>query len=274
VIISRRRAVCAGLAAAVTLPAMSAGQTPRAARFRSVDALSDLSPLETFVRMRCSPEGATTTWWYSGHMLARMDDTPAKPVLSVIGASQSNVSMRPDGSVGYSLIEAGYYGDPDTKEITQGSIENRLTGAPMTPQHYLSPQSLIFEQGGTIRPDLAQLPPQLDYSGRWIGPDVKAGRVWMAEELFIKMAGKRTRILNSLANFEAQEAAICEGGDFVPATFEYTTWNSFRPWMNMGDARGAIMMRLNSIKLKSWQGLPAALRTRIETDHPGRFDYV
>jgi hypothetical protein len=272
--VSRRVLFKAGLGAGFAVPTLSAMSAAPSAGFAPVDRLDDLSALEIFTRMRCSPEGAITTWWYSGHMLARAGENPAQPILSVIGASQSSIIARTDGSIGYSLIEAGYYGDPDTGDIADGPLANRLTGVPMTPEHYLSPQSQIFEPNGSIRPDLANLPPQLDYKGRWIGPDIKAGRVWMAEELFVKMTGAQPKVLNSLANFEANEEDICNGGAFVPATFEYTTWNSFRPWMNMGTASGAIMMRLNSVKLKSWQGLPAALRNRIEADHPGRFSYA
>jgi hypothetical protein len=62
-------------------------------------------------------------------------------------------------------------------------------------------------------------------------------------------------------------ADIESSRDFVPASMQYTTLNSFRPWMNMGSAAGDIMMRLNGLKLARWDQLPTALRTRIEADH-------
>jgi len=251
---------------------------PALAAFSRPARAAGLSPLETFVRIRCSPQGMRTWWWYSGHMLARLTGAPMRPLVSVIGVSHSRITRRPDGSIGYSLLEAGYYGDPAKRGmegIADGPIPNALTGAPMTPAPYLSPQSVLFTPDLAVVPDLPALPPGLDYKGRITPPDIKLGRVWMAEELFIKAppapgaSENGPRVLNSLANFEAALEDVTSNREFVPATMQYTTLNSFRPWMNMGTASGAIMMRLNGVKLASFEAVPAALRARILADHPG-----
>ncbi|WP_416906996.1 MAG: DUF1838 family protein [Polymorphobacter sp.] len=246
---------------------------PRALRA----AETGLSPLETFLRIRCSPPETRTFWWYSGQMLARLTGEPARTMVSVIGVSHSQITRRPDGRIGYKLLEAGYYGHPDQRgveAIADGPIANVLTGAPMTPEHYLSPQAIIFTPELAVLPDLPTLPPGLDYTGRITPPDIKAGRVWMAEELFVKAPPARSapengpRIANSLANFEAALDDVTSAAEFVPATMQYTTLNSFRPWMNMGTASGAIMMRLNAVKLPSFDAVPEDLRARILRDHP------
>lgn len=243
------------LAAGLVLPLMPA----RAAPSRNA--------LETFLRLRCSPEGKSTYWSYSGHMLARVEGEPLRPFLSIIGASRSQFRRQPDGTVAYSLVEAGYYGAPDSPGIADGPIRNSLTGGLMTPQHYLSPQSIRFTPDLKVLPDMGPLPPGMDYRGRFTPPDIKQGRIWMAEELFIKIPGESPKILNSLANFEASVKDLDSPAAFVPASMQYTTLNSFRPWMNMGEAKGEIMMRLNGLKLQSWEEVPAALRHRIEADH-------
>jgi Protein of unknown function (DUF1838) len=262
--IARRHLLGAGL----ILPALSSRLLARAA--------PATDPLELFLRLRCSPEGQNSFWSYSGHMLGRVDREPMRPILSVIGASRSRIQRQPDGSVVYNLIEAGYYGDPETGGIADAAIVNRLTGAPMTPQHYLSPQSIRFTRDLRVLPETRPLPPGMRYEGRITPPDIKAGRLWMAEELFIHVPprpatatqpGRGANILNSLANFEAAMTDIESSRDFVPASMQYTTLNSFRPWMNMGAATGDIMMRLNGIKLARWNQLPAMLRARIEADH-------
>lgn len=240
-------------------------------------AETGLSPLETFLRIRCSPPETRTFWWYSGQMLARLTGEPARTMVSVIGVSHSQITRRVDGRIGYKLLEAGYYGHPDQRgveAIADGPIANVLTGAPMTPEHYLSPQAIIFTPELDVIPDLPTLPPGLDYTGRITPPDIKAGRVWMAEELFVKappLPGapeNGPRIANSLANFEAALDDVTSAAEFVPATMQYTTLNSFRPWMNMGTASGAIMMRLNAVKLPGFDAVPADLRARILKDHP------
>jgi hypothetical protein len=249
--IRRRTLLAAGLA----LPLVPA----RAAPTRSA--------LEAFIRLRCSPEGQSTFWSYSGHMLARLEGEPMRPLVSVIGASRSRIRRQSDGSVVYSLIEAGYYGPPDAPGIADGPIPNALTGAPMTPEHYLSPQTIRFTQDLQVLPEMGALPPGIDYRGRITPPDIKGDRLWMAEELFIKIPGKIPNVLNSLANFEASVEDFESSADFVPASMQYTTLNRFRPWMNMGGARGEIMMRLNGLKLQRWDQVPEALRQRIEADH-------
>jgi hypothetical protein len=253
--IRRRTLLAAGLA----LPLVPGPNPARAAAPRSA--------LETFLRLRCSPEGQSTFWFYSGHMLARREGEPMRPLLSVIGASRSRIARQSDGSVVYSLIEAGYYGPPDAPDIADGPIPNALTGAPMTPEHYLSPQTIRFTPDLKVLPEMAAVPPGLDYRGRITPPNIKGDRLWMAEELFIKIAGKSPKILNSLANFEASVKDIESAADFVPASMQYTTLNSLRPWMNMGADRGEIMMRLNGLKLQRWDEVPKALRQRIEADH-------
>lgn len=208
---NRRRFLQSGVCATLAIPLTMGMSSAQIAGFAPVSSLDALTPLECFTRLRCSQPGDTTTWWYSGHMLGKVDGDAAVPILSLIGASQSKIEYLKDDTVRYSLIEAGYYGDPDTGEIADGPIINRITSAPMTPKHYLSPQSLDFFSDRTIRPAEQALPANTDFSGRMVGPDVKAGRVWMAEELFVKVpatANRGERVLTSLANFQGLATAI------------------------------------------------------------------
>ena len=175
----------------------------------------------------------------------------------------------------YDLIEAGYYGDLETGEIIDGDALNPLTGEMIRPAHYLSPQKLVFTTELTVEPAGAPLPPDLGFRGRITRPDCKRGRIWMSEELYVDAPAHQgeaaRRISNSLANFEASLSDVAAQSGFVPATFEYTTLNSYRPWMNMGDARGSVVMRLNAVKLETLEEAPAPLRARIIADHPGQF---
>lgn len=269
-----RRAIlrmAAGASLAHVGKALASSRDPAFPAVRNLDELSDL---ETFTRIRCSPPGTITTWWYSGHMLGRLDDRAAAVLVSVEGASQSRIRRLDDGSVEYALVEAGYYGDPETRSVANGPLPNPLSGEKMTPEHYLSTQLIRFTPDMRVLP-ARPIPESVNYAGRITPPDIKGRSVWMAEELFVTAPGRDggpPRVANSLANFEADVTDVVAGGSFVPATFEFTTWNSWRPWMNMGHQRGGIMMRLNSIKLQSWQGIPRELATRIESDHPNEFD--
>jgi non-heme chloroperoxidase len=175
--IDRRMLLGAGLMAGVS-PSLPLRAAPL--------GLAGLLPLEIFTRIRCTPEGRSTWWWYTGHMLGRLHGEPARPMLSVQGASRTRITRQSDGSIVYSLIEAGYYGEPLNPGIVMGEMTNVLTGKTMVPEHYLSPQVLRFRPDLVVLPEVGQLPPGLDYKGRITPPDIKGDRTWMAEELFVK----------------------------------------------------------------------------------------
>lgn len=275
-----RRTLCGGLAMAplAMAPLVIAGCASPVTAAALGDASNaggtGVSPLESFVRIRSSEYDRRSYWWYSGQMMARRTGTTMRPLLTVTGLSQTICSARADGNVDYDLVEAGYYGAVGADGIADGAVTNTLTGAPMTPEHYLSPQKLMFTQDMAVQPR-APLPPAIEFTGMFTAPDCKGPRVWMSEQLFVTMPDGSgtggTRIANSLANFEAGLADVQRGTGFVPASLQYTTLNSFRPWMNMGDASGDIMMRLNAVKLSTYGEVPAALRDRVAADHPGTF---
>lgn len=266
-------ALCSAL---VTTPAMAAGigRISGLQRDASVES-HDMHPLEKFMRIRSSRIGKPTYWWYSGHVMGYVDgDSPLQPILSVVGASQSIAARNSDGSVHYDMVEAGYYGDPTNGCIADSPIVNRLTGERINPKHYLSRQQLRFDLDLTVQPASGPLPTDVSFEGRIIGPDEKGDRIWMGENIIAEIAardGRPKRIANSLAKFQASLSDVLSNREFVPASFDYTTLNSFRPWMNMGTRTGRIMSRLQALKLESWNSVPLKLRGRIETDHPGVF---
>ncbi len=234
-----------------------------------------LDPLDAFTSLRAAPAGRPIWWHFSGHILGRLQGEPLRPLLSIRGANRSHIVRQGDGSLIYSMIEAGYYGEPDASDIIDGAMLNLLTGQPMKPQHFIEPLSLRFRPDLVVLPEIKALPPGMDFKGRLTAPDVRGGRVWMAEELFVKLPaapGSPPILLNSLANFEASAADMKAGGEFVASTMQYTTVNSFRPWMNMGMKAGDLCMRLNAIKLSTWAQVPPALRQRIQADHGKALD--
>ena len=232
---------------------------------------ADFLPLEIFLSMRRGLPGKRAVWWYSGELLGRVDGSVAVPLLSIQGISHTQLRAVGDGSYLHTMTEAGYYGDLVTGEVVDSWL-NPLNAKRCDAKHYFSSQRLLFNPDLTItRGDTAALPGDLAFNGRITGPDVKHDRVWMGEELFVNYQPPQgiPVIANSLANFEASWAdATNPDLQFVPTTMQYTTINSFRPWMQMGDAVGTISMRLNGIKLASFDVADAELMKRILRDHP------
>jgi hypothetical protein len=268
-IITRRKLVAGGLAVVGTSVI-----NPVFAREESPLAGCEMSPLQKFLRIRSSEAGRRTFWSYSGQLLGRVGDTPLRPLFSIIGASQTIANWQDDGTIAYEMVEAGYYGNVETGEIADDPVKNPLTGELVQPEGYLSRQKITFTDELKVFPNPPFPSEQGAFNGSITPPDEKGDRIWMAERLLGMLnetAERSRRVFNSMANFEASRSDVCGPGGFVPATMQYTTLNSFRPWMNMGDAAGNIMSRLNAVKLDHWSDVNAVLRARIETDHSGAF---
>lgn len=246
---------------------------PAAAR-RKDSAGPTQTALQTFVRIRCSEAERRTTWWYSGYLYGRVGDAPLQPLMTIVGVSQTIGQWLPDGSYAYDMVEAGYYGDVETGLIADAPVTNHLTGEHIQPVHYLSPQKLTFTPDLNVVPARAVDAATGAFSGTITPPDEKGGRIWMAENLLGQLfATTKTpaRVFNSMANFEASAADVRARTGFVPASMQYTTLNSFRPWMLMQELPGSIMTRLNAVKLDKWRVVPGWLRERVIADHTGVF---
>jgi hypothetical protein len=218
--------------------------------------------------MRCATEGRPVWWWLSGHILGRLQGDAMRPVFSVQVVNRSRMIRHSDGSWTYAMVEAGYYGSARDSRIVDGKMVNELTGEMIVPEHFFERLQLRFTPDLAVAFAGSQLPQGSSYQGRILAPDVKGDRIWMAEELLARIpppAGKPPIILNSLATFEASISDL--EAPFMPASMQYTTINSFRPWMNMGNQIGDLAMRLNGVKLASWAEVPEPLRRRIVADH-------
>lgn len=55
----------------------------------------------------------------------------------------------------------------------------------------------------------------------------------------------------------------------VPATMSHTTMWNFYPWMGMEADAGHVLSEIIGRKIARPADIPAALRERIERDHPG-----
>lgn len=231
-----------------------------------------MSSLDMFRRLRCSDFGRKTFWQYSGTLFGDRYGEPMRPLFSMQGASQTMASQEANGDIRYDLKEAGYYGDLATGEIINGEVANVFTDEWIRPEHYLSSQELFFTRNLEVIPT-RPLPRGISFDGRIARPDIKGDRIWMAEYLFVsvEVPDAAPRISNSMANFEASVSDVERPSGFVPATMQYTTFNSYRRWMNMGETQGHVMMRLNALKLDSWSKIPTTLRQRIEHDHESEF---
>ena len=247
-------------------------------RARDANSLP-LSDLEAHVRMRGNPRGERNYWYYKGTVFGNAWGEATQPMLGVQGISFNTFEKLSDGSYRNTLTEAGYYSNVETGEVG-GPVTNPFTGEDYEPEHYLSPQTIIFAPDLSVRPDIPSLPPGLEYRGSIAPTRVFGDRVITSEDLFVRMPHPQFEddperlpftVQTSLATFTASRRDLLdESADFIPCQFNYQTLATFRAWMGMGRRQGMMSWRLVGNKCTRGE-LPGELAERIASDHVGFF---
>ncbi|MCU0760752.1 MAG: DUF1838 domain-containing protein [Steroidobacteraceae bacterium] len=254
------------LADALAAPARAAAP---AAAGQGFDPLADA--LLTHVRIRGHQDGRRVFFAYHGTFYAQVTAQRTVPMFHIEGASSARMLRQPDGSYLYQLKEAGWFCDLGSHEVVAEAV-NPLTGKTVRPKHYASGQRTRFTADAKVVP-MDALPPGIEYVGDIGRPTADRDLVWTTEELLVRTPGAppsgKPRVQTSLATFSANLADLERAPDaFVPCRLNYQTLGSFLAWMDMGDVPGVITWRLAGRKTDKVDELPAALRARIEREHP------
>lgn len=258
----------------------AAGMTAAASpALRAAEPAFPMGDLEAHVRMRGNLRGERTYWYYRGTVFGNAWGEATRPMLGVEGVSYSVMTPLDDGSYRYALTEAGYYSDPESGEIGD-RVRNPFTGEFYRPEHYLSPQTVIFRPDLTVVPAVDGLPPGLDYTGTISPLRVFMDSVWSSEDLFVRMPVSGAegdpdrldfKVQTSLATLSADRRQLLDRSrDFLPCQLNFQTLATFREWMNMGRRPGMMSWRMVGTKCRE-ADVPAALAARIAADHPGFF---
>lgn len=258
--------------ASVMPPARAAGQ--------KIDFSNPQEKLDAYVRMRARGDGQKSYTRYSGTFFAKIEGEVAVPLMGIEGMSWGRFERQADGTYLYSMQEAGYHTDFQTGEIID-ELVNPLNGLTIVPKHYRSGQSSTFAPD-SVTPIMERRPEGLEYRGVITPATVIDDTVWCSEDLFVKFPNPKERYSDlrewngpfrtstSLATHMVKLPDLEDlERPFVPSTMSYTTINSWRGWMLMGQAPGVISWRLKGRKFEAAQHIPDdMLLKRVATDHP------
>lgn len=270
-----RRTALAGVGAAAL---MSSSRGTHAAS-SPIDFSDPQQKLDAYVRMRNRWDGKKSYTRYSGTFFMKVEGEVAIPILGVEGMSWGRCQRQPDGTYLYSMQEAGYHTDLVTREVVDEWV-NPVNGLTVTPRHYRSGQSSTFTPISVV-PIMEHRPDGLEYNGVITPATVIDDTVWCSEDLYVKFPNPKERhedlrewngpyrISTSLATHMAKVADL-ENRDvaFVPSSMSYTTINSWRGWMKMGQTPGVISWRLKGKKFESPDMVEDWISHRIRADHP------
>lgn len=259
--------------------ALLAGAPRVGAASHSIDFSDPQQKLDAYVRMRNRGDGRKSYTRYSGTFFMKLDGEVAVPILGIEGMSWGRCERQADGTYLYSMQEAGYHTDLVNREIVDEWV-NPVNGLTVVPKHYRSGQTSTFTPTSVL-PNIARRPEGLEYKGVITPATVIDDTVWCSEDLFVKFPNPRERyederewsgpyrISNSLATHMVKLADL-EDRDraFVPSSMSYTTLNSWRGWMKMGQTQGMISWRLKGKKFESADMVDDWISQRIHKDHP------
>lgn len=273
---SRRKFIFGSMLAALPSSPNSAAPVP--------NWPASLPPLDGLIKVRNRAGGGRVFWHYEGDFYGKVHNERAVPLMRIEGASISRFVRRGDGAYEWSLVEAGYFVDRESGDVLD-DWENPLTGAVVQPRHYKSRQRAVMKFIGPagFQPLGVTMTPDMEFRGDLSGPIIHGDVVWFGEELFLHMPSSSgetsdpgtpsVRVATSLATWQASLSDVLDTSrDFAPSTLSYTTINSWRPWMGMGETPGVISWRLLGSKHQDHDEIPDRLVNRIERDHSGFFE--
>lgn len=245
----------------------------------NIDFSDPQQKLDAYVRMRARGDAKKTFMRYSGTFFAKIEGEVAVPIMGIEGFSWNKCERRPDGTYHYAMQEAGYHTDLKSGQILEDWV-NPLNGLKVQPKHYRSGQTSIFTPS-TVTRDLENPPDGLEFNGTITRPTVIGGWVWCSEDLFVRSPNPKDRYANerewsgpsristSLATHCARYSDLADPQlAFVPTTMEYTTINSWRPWMKMGQIPGIISWRLHGKKIETPDEIDDQIMKLIATEYP------
>lgn len=253
---------------------------PARAAGHKIDFSDPQQKLDAYVRMRSRGDGRKSYTRYSGTFFAKIEGEVAVPLVGIEGMSWGRFERQADGTYLYSMQEAGYHTDFQTGEIIDEFV-NPLNGLTVVPKHYRSGQSSTFTPD-SVNPIMKRRPEGLEYRGVITPATIIDDTVWCSEDLFVKMPNPKERYddlrewtgpfrtSTSLATHMVKLPDLEElDRPFVPSTMSYTTINSWRGWMLMGQTPGVISWRLKGRKFEAAQHIPDdMLLKRVAADHP------
>jgi hypothetical protein len=226
---------------------------------------------DIFLRAHQNGDDTVAHFWYKGLVLGCPFGAQSKPMLSIQGFSHQRAKLLPDGTMRFTMIEAGYYGDPQTGQIAD-EVTNVFTGKTVRPHHYKSRQENIVAPDGTYSsPALARLPGTI-FAGQLTEPVYSGDYVFFSENLETAVPGPPgapAKGLTSLANYTARKSDLDRRAEWTPLAFDYSSIGPWSDWLEMGDLPGVQTMRLSGRKFRTGEQPPAALKARLDADHPG-----
>jgi Protein of unknown function (DUF1838) len=257
-----------------SLAAVAIALAGTAAAARTLDAANPADLLEISKRVQCGEaDGKPAVYHWSGKMYSRIDGEPDRLLFRVEGMNiRTCVTVNdPARGKGWRLVsrELLFYIDPKTGDILR-TWKNPWTGDSLEVLHVANDPVNQRAAFATNADGTAFTIPTLRREGRWLFMPIEVPLFYtnpLAGDYQDFIGGKYHAMEIFDFAFDAAEMLDTRNATAYPIV-SWVRTSDWLPWMKMRGRQGQIVINAMGNKLKSFDELPAQMKTEIAANYP------
>jgi hypothetical protein len=257
-----------------SLAAVAIALAGTAAAARTLDAANPADLLEISKRVQCGEaDGKPAVYHWSGKMYSRIDGEPDRLLFRVEGMNiRTCVTVNdPARGKGWRLVsrELLFYIDPKTGDILR-TWKNPWTGDSLEVLHVANDPVNQRAAFATNADGTAFSIPTLRREGRWLFMPIEVPLFYtnpLAGDYQDFIGGKYHAMEIFDFAFDAAEMLDTRNATAYPIV-SWVRTSDWLPWMKMRGRQGQIVINAMGNKLKSFDELPAQMKTEIAANYP------
>jgi hypothetical protein len=259
--------------AGMILPAAAAAAATRAASGpgERLDLARPADLLAAMIKLRAATDGSLAIEWLKGVQYGLVDAV-LTPFFTLNSVTLSWYRPAADGSFQGRRLEVVYHGELATNRPLR-EFRNPYTGQVVPVEATRSiPLPVLFTTAGLV------LPPKLGDSrieaDSSIGPAIFGGKhVWIRfdtrSRVYPPGAERPGFTYNETTTYQGHRDQVEDAATSnARCQVSYNSVLGFKPWMAMGDIRGALSNNATGEKVRSVAELPADIREFLAATHP------
>lgn len=230
--------------------------------------------LDALIKLRAATDGTLAIEWLKGVQYGIVDAV-LTPFFTVNSVTLSTYRRGGDGSYTGRRLEVVFHGDLATNERLRewrNPYNGKLVPVPLSGSGPLP--VMITPRGLVLPPRLGDLRLEAESS---IGPVITGGEhVWIRFDTrtrtYAPGASQPVFVYNDTTTYQGlRQEVLDRSTSNVACQVAYTSVLGWKPWMEMGELRGALTNNASGEKVAAIDGLPADIAEFLRAEHPAIF---
>lgn len=247
----------------------ASGATP--ASGAQIDLADPRDLLDALIKLRAATDGTLAIEWLKGVQYGIVD-TVLTPFFTVNSVTLSTYRRGEDDSYTGRRLEVVFHGDLATNERLRewrNPYNGRLVLVPLAGSGPLP--VMVTPAGLVLPPRLGDLRLESESS---IGPAIRGSEhIWIRFDTrtrsYAPGASQPVFVYNETTTYQGLGQAVLDRSNSNAACqVAYTSLLGWKPWMEMGEVRGALTNNASGEKVTAIDALPADIAAFLRAEHP------